>query len=284
MSKVFIWANSDMDGAASTVLLGNIFPNMEYRHVFFGNFLEQYTKWVETNLENYEKVFIIGMVLDQTLVNKVDDPRVVFISDRGEKLNVFDSKLITEETTSCVRLIYNKFKDKVNFAITLKQLVLYVDDYNSYTLKFEDSLYLNAIYRKYRTNRFGEFVRRFWKGCDGFTFGELETAQHFFDEIDKEFESLDLYEGTFKNWKVLATFSKCSVNEISKKLIDTYDHDVIIVVNTDTNFVSFRKRIGSVANIQYMSENLCNGGCGEWAAGGNITPKFMEFTQKMKLL
>ena len=42
MSKIFVWANSDLDGACSTILLGNIFPNMEYKSVFFGDFLTQW--------------------------------------------------------------------------------------------------------------------------------------------------------------------------------------------------------------------------------------------------
>jgi hypothetical protein len=53
MSKIFVWANSDLDGACSTILLGNIFPNMDYKSVFFGDFLNQYTDW-EHNLENYD--------------------------------------------------------------------------------------------------------------------------------------------------------------------------------------------------------------------------------------
>jgi len=281
MSKVFVWANSDLDGACSTILLGNIFPNMEYRPVFFGDFLNQYTNWAKDNLDNYDKVFIVGMVLDQSMINKIDDSRVVFISDRKEKLNVFDSTLISEECSSCSKLIYRKFNNKVEIHKDIKTLVLYVDDYNKYTLKYSESEYLNALYRKTRLNRFVEFVKRFWNGYDGLTNQEIGLAEQFFKEIDKEASTLDIYEGEFKGWKVLAAFSKFSVNEIAKKLIDNYESDVIIIVNPDTKFVSFRKPNTSKADIVFMSENLCNGGGGVWASGGNITDKFLEFTTKM---
>ena len=280
MSKIFVWANSDLDGACSTILLGNIFPNMEYKSVFFGDFLNQYTEW-EHNLENYDKVFVVGMVLDQSLINKIDDHKVVFVSDRGEKLNVFDSSMISEEYSSCCKLLYKKFKEKFEFPSDLKKLILYVDDYNVYSLKHKESEYLNGLYRNTRYNRFKVFVNRFWNGYDGLTDKEMELAEAFFEAIDEEYNNLDLYEGKFKEWSVVAVFSKFSVNEIAKKLIDNHKKDVIIVVNPDTQFVSFRKPEGSIANITFMAENLCNGGGGEWASGGKITPKFLDFTQKL---
>jgi len=281
MSKIFVWANSDLDGACSTILLGNIFPDIEYRSVFFGDFENQYTNWVKDSIDNYDKVFVVGMVLDQSLINKLDDHKVVFISDRNEKLNVFDSTLITEEYSSCCKLIYKRFKEKVDFTDNLKKLVVYVNDYNKYDLKYKESEYLNAIYRKMGYNRFTRFVETFWNGYEGLSDLEINLAETFFREIDEEFSKLSLYRGEFKGWSVIATFSKLSVNEISKKLIDNFDSDVIIVVNPDTKFVSFRKPVGSKADITFMAENLCSGGGGEWASGGSMTQKFLDFTTQL---
>jgi len=281
MSKIFLWVNSDMDGAASTILLGNIFPDMEYKSVFFGDFLNQYTDWVDNNLENYDKVFVVGMVLDQSLVNKIDDHKVVFVSDRAEKLNLFDSSIICEETTSCTKLLYKKFKNKFEFTSNLKKLVLFVDGYNSYILTHKESEYLNGVYRNIRYNRFNAFVNRFWDGYDGLTEKELQSAEAFFNAIDEEYDILEKFEGKFKNWTVLATFSQVSVNEIAKKLVDNSEHDVIVVVNPSTKFVSFRKRPESDADLGFIAENLCSGGGSSNAAGGSITQKFLDFTTKL---
>lgn len=280
MSKIFVWANSDLDGACSTILLGNIFPNMDYKSVFFGDFLNQYTDW-EHNLENYDKVFVVGMVLDQSLINKIDDHKVVFVSDRGEKLNVFDSSIISEEYSSCCKLLYKKFKDKFEIPNDLKRLILYVDDYNEYTLKHKESEYLNGLYRNTKYNRFKTFVNRFWNGYDGLTDHEMGLAEAFFQAIDKEYESLDIYEGKFKDWSVVATFSKFSVNEIAKKLIDNYKKDFFIIINPDTNYVSFRISKNSNVDIVFMSEKLCNGGGSKMSAGGKITDKFLVFSQSL---
>jgi hypothetical protein len=251
--------------------------------VFFGSFLESYLEW-EHNLENYDKVFVVGMVLDQSMVNKIDDHKLVFISDRGEKLKTFDSTIISEVYTSCSKLIYKTFKKKFEIPDNIKRLVLYADDYNDYKLKHIESEYLNAVYRKTTYNRFKWFVKRFWNGYDGLTDAEMKKAEEFFAEIDAEIDGLEIYRGQYKEWDVVATFSKYSVNEVAKKLMDKFTPHVVIVVNTDTQFVSFRKPEGSPADIAFMAEKLCEGGGGEFASGGKITQKFLDFTTQLQQL
>jgi len=281
VSKVFIWSTSTLDGATSTIILGNIFKNMEYQHAFFGDFENQYKNWSEDHLENYDKVFVVGMSLTQSLINKIDDPRVVFISNKKENLNVFDSSMISEDCSSCSKLIYKKFKEKVKFTVPLKQLIAYIDDYNGNTLKHEESSYLNAVYRKSGYKKFSTFVNRFWNGFDGFTNGELKLAESFFKEIDRECEGLDLFKGEFKKWKVILTFSKCPVTEIANKLLDNYETDVIIVVNTDSKYVSFRRKQVSDVDLKFMAEHLCDGGGTESSSGGTLTKKFLEFSEQL---
>ena len=261
-NKVFVWSNSDLDGVASTILLGNMFSQFEYRPIFFGDFEEAYANWADTNLDSYDKVFIVGMPLDQSLINRLDDHRIVFVSDKGEKYNTFDSTLIVEEKSSCCKLLYGKFKGKVQFPTNLVKLVAYVDDYNSQTLKYEESRFLNAIYRKSGSKKFSHFIDRFWAGFDGYTDKEINLANQFFREIDNELQGLTLYKGQFKGFDIISTFSKFPVNEISRALLDNYDTDVIIVVNPSTKYVSFRKKRDSKSDIKFMAENLCNGGAG----------------------
>lgn len=284
MAKIFVWVNSDLDGATSTILLGRVFPKMEYRHCFFGDFQNQYLEWSEKYFDEYEKIFIVGMVLDQEFLKKIDDKKIVIISDRGDKLKVWDTTLISEEYSSCSKLIYKIFSKKINFSRPIKYLTLFVDDYNSYNLKFTHSQYLNGVYRTMPYDRFGSFVKRFWDGYDGFTDKELERAESFFQEIEDEVAQLDLYEGESGGYKILATISKKSVNELAKNLIDNHDHDVIIVLNPSTKFVSFRKHPKSGANIALLAEKLVNGGGGEWAAGGQYTEKFGDFMKGLLLL
>lgn len=122
-SRIFIWSNSDLDGACSVILLGQVFEEFEYQSCFFGKFEEEYLKWAKAKLEDYDKVFVVGMVIDQRLLNKIDDPRLVIISDRGEKLTSYDSTVITEECSSCSKLIYKKFKKIKDFPVNVKKII-----------------------------------------------------------------------------------------------------------------------------------------------------------------
>lgn len=284
VSKIFVWSTSTLDGACSTIILGNIFNNIEYRHCFFGDFETQYNAWAIDNLENYNKVFVIGMALNQSLVNKIDDPRVIFISNKSETLNLFDSTLIHENSTSISKLIYRKFKEKVSFDTNLKKLIGYIDDYIGNNRKYDESSYLNGIYRKSGYDKFTKFVDRFWNGFDGFSDMEIKQYQVFETEIIDEFNQLELFKGVFNKWSVIMTFSKMAVDEISNRLLDKYSSDIIIVVNTASNYVSFRRGGVSIVDLKFVAEYLCDGGGSETSSGGKITKKFLEFAENMKSL
>lgn len=284
VSKIFCWVNSDLDGVGSAILLGNLCPNFEYRHCFFGNFEQQYTLWAKEHLEDYDKVFVVGMVLTPTLIKNIDNHRVIFVSDRPEQIKSWDSTVIQEECSSCTKLLYKKFKNKVNFTDNLKKFFVYINDYNSYELKHDESKYLNAIYRKSGPRRFIRFVDRFWNGFDGFTDSEVELADKFFQELEEELGSIQLFSGKWEGYKVISTISKFSVNELAHSIMNNYETDAVIVMNPDTQFVSFRRSIGSDINISEMAENLCEGGGGEWAAGGQMTKRFLAFSQNLEEL
>jgi oligoribonuclease NrnB/cAMP/cGMP phosphodiesterase (DHH superfamily) len=273
-----------LDGIGSTVLLGNLFKNFEYRHCFFGKFEEQYLPWAKENAEDYEKIFVVGMVLDQNLIKKIDDHRVVFVSDRPDDFKTWDSTMIQEECSSCTKMLYKKFKEKVKFTKDLKKFFLYVDDYNSYDLKHEETKYLNALYRKSGGNRFINFVNRFWNGFDEFTTTEVKLADGFFKELENELEQIQLFTGEWEGFKVISTISKFSVNEIAGAIMGSYYGDIFIIMNPSTSYVSFRIPKNSKADISTMAKKLCDGGGSKMSAGGKITEKFLEFSQSLRII
>lgn len=278
--KVYVWANSDLDGAGSTILMGKVFKNIEYSGVFFGDFEENYLTWLEENSETYKKIFIIGISLSQSTLNKIDSDKVIIINDRNDGLVAKKSKIIDDESSSCVRIIYNMFKEKVEFSSNIKRLVLYIDDYNSYALTTPEAKYINGLYRKSGSSKFYSIVNRFWNGYDGLSCREKEKAEAFFKEIENDLENGTLYVKEEDGIKIIATFSDLSVNEIAGSILKAYDVDVVIVIGLRNRFVSFRKNTNSPADIKYLAENLCNGGGGEFASGGELTKRFMEYTKE----
>jgi oligoribonuclease NrnB/cAMP/cGMP phosphodiesterase (DHH superfamily) len=278
--NVFLWTNCDLDGVASTIILGNAFAksNFDYQCVFFGDFEKKYTEWFNENSNKYDKIFIVGIPLDQNTINKIDDKKVIIISDKKENIKVYDSTLIDDDTTSCTKLLYKKFKDKFEFSSDLKKLIVYVDDYNSYELKTREAKILNGLFRKSGNNRFYNFVNKFWSGYQELSESELRLSSSFYKDLNSELENLCLYQGEYKGHSVIATFAKGSANEIANSLLDNYDYEIAIIVNVNTQFVSFRKKRNSSADIKFMAENLCNGGGSVNSSGGKLTQKFLDFT------
>jgi oligoribonuclease NrnB/cAMP/cGMP phosphodiesterase (DHH superfamily) len=279
--KVFLWTNNDLDGVGAAILLGNIFQNFEYQSIFFGDFMQKFPDWYDENRNNYDKIFVVGIPLEQSLINKTDDKKLIFVSDKKEELTTVESKLISEDSTSCSKMLYKIFKSKFDFPDGVKKFIAYVNDYNSYELKTKEAKILNGLFRKSGSRKFYNFVNRFWSGIGEFTESEIRLAGSFYKELNAEMENLELFFGSYKDLKVVATFSNFSVNEIAATIIDHYDADVAIVVNTSSQYVSFRKKKGSAADIKFMAENLCSGGGSDQAAGGKLTQKFLEFTQTL---
>jgi oligoribonuclease NrnB/cAMP/cGMP phosphodiesterase (DHH superfamily) len=282
--NVFLWVNSDLDGVGSTILLGNIFKNFEYTPVFFGKFEQEYFEWYDDNFHKYDKIFVVGMPLSQDLVNKLDDKKIVFVSDQPDVIRIRESTLIQETLSSCSKLLYKKFSKSLQFPAEIKKLIAIIDDYNGYNLKLEESKILNALFRRSGSRRFYNFVNTFWEGFRSFSDSEIQIYQNFQKELTKEVENLELFGGVYKNRSVIATFSEFSAAEVANCIINTYTVDIVIVVNIKNKFVSFRKSKDSPADIVFMAQNLCNGGGQEFSSGGSLTSKFLEFTNTLKTL
>jgi hypothetical protein len=281
--KIFLWTNVDMDAVGSTILLGNCYSNMEYRSVFFGDFETEYLKW-EENADAYDKVFVVGIPLSQSTLNKIDRSNITVVLDTDDDLNAKKAKLIIKEESSCCKLLYKILSKKYTFTPSIIKLIAHFDDYNSYELKYPLTKCLNALYRKSGSRKFQTFVNRFWGGLTDLTPNETMLCDQYTREIDEELQTLDVYSTKYQDRPVVATFSKLPVNEIAAYLLTEYKADVAIVVNPSTEFVSFRKSTASPIDLRYMAENLCNGGGGQYAAGGKLTHKFMEFSQDLILL
>lgn len=282
MNKVFTWVNSDLDGVGCTILLGNIFSNFSYRGIFFGDFENQFEEWWKDNHMEYDKIFVVGFPLSQELINKLDDEQIIFVHDFPESFKSYDSKIIQENTTSCSKLLYKTFKEKFEFPKNIKRLISIIDDYNSQKLKFRESFCLNAIFRKTFNGRFKKLVKKYWYGFVGFSDRELNLIKEFVSDLKRELKNLELYTGQYEQYSVISTFSKFPVNELAVELLKRHDKDVVIVVNPDTNFVSFRKNKNSDLDLKKMAEFLCEGGGNEYAAGGKITKNFLKFTEELE--
>ena len=184
--------------------------------------------------------------------------------------------------SSCTLLIYKLFKSSVDINNYQKNLLILIDDYDSYKLSFSKTKNLNILFWAHYYNNVPLFLSDFNDG-----FNQFNSLQNKIINIQKQKIS-----DTIKNLKpfytktkiqniecnVVAAFADTAINDVSDYLLQQYNADVSIVVNLKSDRVSFRRK-NTAIDLSILAKKLCNGGGHEAAAGGKITEIFLEFTK-----
>jgi oligoribonuclease NrnB/cAMP/cGMP phosphodiesterase (DHH superfamily) len=84
-----------------------------------------------------------------------------------------------------------------------------------------------------------------------------------------------------QNLLITGTMGTKYVNDVCDYLLKTYNSDIVFFVNTDSSHVSFRKKKSCNVNLAKLAEYLFGGGGHEYAAGGKISEKFMDFAKQL---
>jgi len=292
MKKYTCFTHYDLDGVVSYITLRwALGPFDSVQQSTARRFREDYTKWlINNNPDDYDKIYITD--LDVSEHKDLIDRDNVFIIDHHksheENAGYKKATAVVKEYKSAAELIYKVFRKLNNLELTQEQkkLILYTSDYDSYELQLSESVKLNSIF--WHTNKgFDSFVKHFSKGFYGYTV-EQESIYKFYKEvIDRVREQLSVYSGTFKiqgkERIVCAAFADKNINEVADFLLKDFNAEVALVVNTKGNHVSLRRpKTGSDVDVSLLSAKLCNGAGHEYAAGGEITEKFLQFTKLLK--
>jgi len=291
--KIAIWTDNDLDGAGSAFLLKQLYDKRA-SEIFIkevsDNELPQIKAWLEANYSKYTTIYISDLYIPDELVEDVDREKVVVIDHHKTHALVKDrfkkAKTIIEIETSCTKLIYNKFQKIFDEFITQPQrsLIDIVDDYDSYQLKYPETLKLNAVYRFYNRPKAEKFIENFSEGIRDFNVYELNSIKLYFNKLKDELNNTQYFCGTVKGYKVVSCFANFAINEVAHTVLKKFDADIAIIVISKANAVSFRKNGNRCSiDLSSLAEKLCDGGGHEYAAGGTITDNFLKFTQTLTL-
>ena len=81
---------------------------------------------------------------------------------------------------------------------------------------------------------------------------------------------------------VCAVFAKQYINEVADILLSDYNAEVALVINPNTNHVSYRRTKDSKVDLSELATKLADGAGHEYSSGSKITEKFMLFTKVLK--
>lgn len=295
MKNIFVFTNYDLDGTGSYLVVKWMHPDahIDCKPVAASKFREEYIKWYsQDNLEKYDRVYILD--LDVVQEKDLIDHKNIFVIDHHSTLidrNAYkNATVVFKEYPSAALLTYKVFKKLYDLKLTnaQKQLILYVNDYDSYALRFKESKILNSYFWGI-SKAFETFTEEFKDGFKGLTDYHLNVFRLHKKEVKDillksqifECKKLELYG---KKYHVISILATKHTDDISAYLLQIYKPDVVFFVNTKNNHISLRRRDKCELDLSEVASDYCDGAGHEYAAGGMITDKFMELSKNFKLI
>ena len=292
--NIFCFVHFDLDGVVSylTTVWAHPTKDVMYKAIGGYNIREEVTNWLlNNNFEDYDKIFFLD--LDVTKAADLIDNENVFIIDHHKthadnKYAYKKAKCIVKEYSSACLLAYKVFKKLYNILFTeeQKKLIIYGNDYDSYTLNFIESSMLNAIFWNTQKS-FESFIETYKSGYRDFTPQQLCIYKIYKNDLQTVTSKLNVFRGIYADTDgecrvVVATFANKFINEVADYIIDKYTPDVVLIINMNTKRVSFRRPRGGTMKLDIFASEIAEGGGHEYSAGGFLTDNFMDFTKQLK--
>ena len=296
MSKkksIFCFTHYDLDGVVTYLVTKWAHPgyDIEVKALTTNDMRQDIRQWMLThNFSDYEKVFFLDIDVAE-LVDLIDFENVVIIDHHKSHVDAMKYKNavpIVKEYSSAALLAFKAFKKIYNTTFTTEQkmLVIFANDYDSYTLEFKESQMLNVIFWNTQKS-FEAFLDNYANGFKAFSKEQLAIYRIYENELTRIIENLQVFQGIYADIEgecrvVVATFADKHTNDIATHLLKTHNCDVAIIISLKSQRVSFRRPKDGTMCLNVFAKDVAEGGGHEYAAGGNITPDFMEFTKTLK--
>jgi oligoribonuclease NrnB/cAMP/cGMP phosphodiesterase (DHH superfamily) len=298
--KIYVFTDFDLDGAASLLMLhwalGTKPGELQFKTVTVSTFRKEFLKWLESeSINDYDNVYFLDLDTS-TCIDLVDNKKSIIIDHHLShvlaKENYKNATINIVETTSCAKLVYINFKEQVEINDKQKYLIALANDYDSYQFKLPETYNLNCLFSstqktldKTRTHK---FLERYYKGFEPFNYNESNIIKTYIDSRDHVIANLQIYSGRVNISKqdvvVTGTTGSRFINDVCDYLLKEWKSDIVFFLNLNNQHVSWRKKKECTIDLSKVSEMLCNGGGHQYAAGGKVTPQFMEFVKQLTLV
>jgi len=292
--KIHVFIHSDLDGSACYLLLHwYLWNTPSYTMTNHLNMKSDISRWLLKNkLEDYDEIYFVA--LDTCPIMHLIDEKNVQIFDHHQEAKrcrdlYKNAKVHVLEQGSTVLGLYRHLKEKYSdrkISTEQRKFVALVDDYVSYRLLEKvQSIGMNMIYWNFQGDKTLKLKERFNNGFSDFSEQEIKIIDFYKSKIRKIVDSAEFYVGDVKIQgvfrKIIATFADTCINEVAAELTEM-GYEIAIIVNNDTQKVSFRKNHHSNVDLSKVAQSLADGGGYKNTAGGMITEKFMSFTKLLE--
>jgi oligoribonuclease NrnB/cAMP/cGMP phosphodiesterase (DHH superfamily) len=283
--SIHVLTHHDLDGVCSLLTLIWAFPDATVTYTTVSNPHEFASKFQNIKINNYDKVFITDISILEQDLPLIDKENVVFIDHHTSSMNArfAYATSIIKQYSSCALLIFKSFKDKISVNSAQKQLLIYVDDYDSYQLKFKNSWKINCLFWEMYSSNIGNFLSDYSEGFKEFSAIQRTIIDNYIQKVDNTIKNTQIHKASINiqgsRWNVGAAFASFAINDIAAHIITKHSYDIAIIINLKTSRVSFRKSKTCTANMSKLAQHLCEGSGHEESAGGPLTETFLEFSK-----
>ena len=281
--NILVFTDNDLDGAGSALFIKWLYgSNVSSLKVIDSTEFTLISEFNSIDLNDYDKIFILDLDLNREQIPQVDNEKVVvFDHHKQHEENKYiykKAKAVVEQTSSCISLLRSKFDSKITLSDEQEQLIEYIDDYDSYKLHHKDSLKLNAIHKTFNKPKAEKFIDAFKDGFRPYNVQEKNGIKLFIKKFREQLEG-QVFSGKIKNYDTVSIISNYAPSEVANYIISKHNADIGIVVNLDTNTVSFRRGKECDVDVSIIAKTLCEGGGSAAIAGGKLTEQFANLTK-----
>jgi oligoribonuclease NrnB/cAMP/cGMP phosphodiesterase (DHH superfamily) len=285
---LYLFTDSDLDGAGCYFVLRKLIgKDFGHTQTTEKKFREHFLSL--ENKEKYKRIYICDLSVLEKNLDIIDLANIVYINHRNtanyKDVSFKNLRQESEDADSCTLLLYKKIKDKLKEPFTRdeKILISYINDYDSYALKFPESKKLHYLLHSFDGDRLLRFYNAFADGFKEFNDTQETIIKNVVDRINNTFNTLKIFKGVLKiggeDVNVCSTFNNIFPSEICDMMLKCHECDVAISVNLNTSNVSIRKKKECNVNLGKFASKVFDGGGDGSVAGGKITKTFLELTK-----
>ena len=294
-NKIYqVFTHKDLDGAVSLLTFLWSKPECSVTYSEISNLqIDEIKKYVKKTC-NPPNILIMDLSLRDEMLPELDYEYITFIDHHKrseEYIKKFkQAKIIYRDTTSNTILVRKLFKDtSPEFTDDQKKLILLADDYDCGENKYPESYNLNILFWTQFKNEFCYFCNYYKNGFRPFTDHQKKIIKNAWENAFRLEKQLNCFSGEIivegSVQKIVAATTEQYNNIVIDVLMDKYHPDILFYINTKTEKVSIRqKKSEKSIDLVKFSEKYCDGNGHKYAAGGKITPLFLELTKKLKPL
>jgi oligoribonuclease NrnB/cAMP/cGMP phosphodiesterase (DHH superfamily) len=289
-----IYSHNDLDGAVSVLVYMWSKPKEDtFQYTPISNMDIDRLKNDIKNTHNPSETIILDLGLREEFLPDLDLPHITFVDHHKsseEYVNRFKkAKIIYKEYSSNALLTYKFFKETINATDAQKTLVAIADDFDSYKLQIKDSYDLNIIFWTEYQNRFSDFIKDYYDGFKPFNQNQKRSVNFIKNEAAVQANKTPVFFGEVtisgKKKKVCAAMVEKIVPYMMDVLISKHSPDLFFFINIKNEKVSIRQcSKDDPIDCGALAKKVCEGGGHANAAGGKLTPLFMEMTKNLKPL